>query len=96
MIVFRMSVKIEKRELIALARQHHEGSNDFDEVLRRCNDGFLKKMWNWLLSDLKIKYPERDFTGEKESKTRGNIMQKIKTTLKCKSHYLRKMVKLGV
>ena len=80
-----MSMKIEKSELIALARSHYEESKDFDEVLRRCHDGFLKKMWNWLLSDLKEKYPDRDFTGEKESKTRGNVMQKMKTILKCKS-----------
>ena len=39
-----MSVNLEKTELVALARDIHEGPSDFDDALRRCNAGFVKKL----------------------------------------------------
>ena len=79
-----MSVNLEKTELVALARDIHEGPSDFDDALRRCNAGFVKKLESKLWNDLKKKYPDRDFTGQKESRTRANITDKLKRMLKCK------------
>ena len=82
--IFRMSMNIGKSVLRSIARELHEGPTDFDEAVRRCHDGFAKKIADRLLKDLKEEYPDRDFTGGKISKARGNIAGKIKTALKCK------------
>ena len=87
MIMFRMSVQFSRNELIALARENHEGSKDFDEALRRCHDGFLNKLFNVIWNDLAEKYPHRDFTRGDESKTRGNLIKRIRTALKRKLTY---------
>ena len=83
-MIFRMSMQIGKAELVALAREHHEGPQEFDEVLRRCNKEFVTEVRDLLWNDLEEKYPERDFNGSKRSLTRANLAQRIKATLKCK------------
>ena len=80
-----MSVKIGKRELVALARDFYEEESSLDKALERCNDGFITKLEKSLWDDIREKYPDRDFTKGKESKTRANIKRRLKTVLKCKS-----------
>ena len=79
-----MSMNIGRTEIVALARDVYEG-NDFEGAIARSKKSFVKKLENKLWDDLKEKYPERDFTGGKESRTRANIMQKLERLLKCKS-----------
>ena len=82
--LFRMSMNIGKNELVALARDCIEEPSELENALRRCNDGFVKKLEKRLWDDLREKYPERDFTGGKETKTRCNLKRKLKTSMKCK------------
>lgn len=79
-----MSMQICKEELVALAREHHEGPQEFEKVLLRCHDEFVTQVRDLLWNDLEEKYPERDFNGGKRSLTRANLARRIKTTLKCK------------
>ena len=79
-----MSMNFERTEIVALARDVYEG-NDFEGALARSKKSFVKKLENKLWDDLKEKYPERDFTGGKESRTRANIVKKLERLLKCKS-----------
>ena len=82
--LFRMSLFIERNELVALATDMFEGPSELESALRRCNDGFVKKLENKLWNDLKERYPERDFTGEREVVTRKNLTKRLKTSLKSK------------
>ena len=82
--LFRMSMLIGKNELVALARDMFEGPTELENALRRCNEGFLKKLEKKLWDDLVERFPERDFTGKKESVTRKNLTARLKTSLKCK------------
>ena len=77
-----MSMQIEKRELVTLAREIHEDPIDFEKALSRCNDGFMKKIENRLWDDLVQRYPERDFAGQRESVTRRDLRRRLKTVLK--------------
>ena len=79
-----MSMNIGKNELVALARDFFEDPSELENALRRCNEGFVKKLEKRLWDDLREKFPERDFTGGKETKTRVNLKQKLKTSMKCK------------
>ena len=79
-----MSMQIGKRELVALAREIHEGPGDFEEALRRCNDCFVKKLENRLWGDLVEKYPDRDFAGPRESVARKGLFGRLKTLMNCK------------
>ena len=79
-------MKIGKEELVALARELFEGPSELENALRRCNEGFVKKLENRLWNNLRERYPERDFTGGKETKARSNLKQKLKTSMKCKFH----------
>ena len=81
--MFRMSMKIGRNELVDLARDIYEGNN-FEGTLARSNKSFVKKLENKLWTDLKEKYPERDYTGGDESRTRSNIVKKMERILKCK------------
>ena len=81
---FRMSMQIGKTELVALAREIHEGS-DFNGSLSRCKESFRKKLETALWAQLKEKYPDRDFTcGKPEPLTHANIVTNLKPVLKCK------------
>ena len=77
-------MKIERTELVALARDIYEG-NDFKGTLARSKKPFVKKLEKKLWEDLKKRYPERDFAGEDESLTRANIVKKLERIMKCKS-----------
>ena len=79
-----MSMQIGKRELVALAREIHEGPSDFEEALRRCNDCFVKKLENRLWDDLVERYPDRDFAGQRETVVRKNLLRRLKTLMNCK------------
>ena len=82
--LFRMSIFIQRNELVALARDMFEGPTELENALRRCNEGFIKKLEKKLWDDLVERFPERDFTGKKESVTRKNLAARLKTSLKCK------------
>ena len=42
--LFRMSLFIQRNELVALARDMFEGPTELENALRRCNEGFIKKL----------------------------------------------------
>ena len=75
-------MKFGKAGLVALAREIYEGNN-FEEDLRKLKNPFLKKLETKLWNDAQREFPERDFTLGKETRTRANNMQKLKTVLKC-------------
>ena len=79
-----MSMNIGKNELVALARDFFEDPSELENALRRCNEGFVKKLEKRLWDDLRERYPERDFSGKKEVTTRWNLKRKLKTSMKCK------------
>ena len=79
-----MSMKLRRTDLVALAREIYEG-NDFEGTLARSKRSFIKKLETKLWDDLKEKYPERDYAGTMESRTRANIVKKLERILKCKS-----------
>ena len=79
--LFRMSLKIGRNELVDLAREI-EGQGDLEKTVRRCNEGFLKKLEKKFWENLVEKYPGRDFSGTHEGRTRINLRRKLKTLLK--------------
>ena len=79
--MFRMSLKIGRSELVDLAREI-EGQGDLEKTVRRCNEGFLKKLEKKFWENLVEKYPGRDFSGTHEGRTRINLRRKLKTLLK--------------
>lgn len=84
-----MSVTIERKQLVEIARSMYSGSLEIETHLKKIIKkkpiaGFFNKMEEKLWRMVKEEHPWKDFTGEQESKTRGNILQKICTVLKSK------------
>ena len=84
-----MSVKIERSELVAIAQSVYNGNDEIETFLKkRLKEGsktaVFKKMEEKLWERMVEQHPLKDFTGERESKTRGNIVKRIRTVLKSK------------
>ena len=84
-----MSVSIERCQLVAIASTVHVGSLEIEAHLRTSLKkkpiiGFFNKIEEKLWKKIAQEHPCKDFTGEKESKTRANILKRICTVLKSK------------
>ena len=84
-----MSVKIERNELVDIARSVNSGSLDIEAYLKknlkkRPIAGIFHKIEEKLWRMIVEKHPSRDFTGEKESLTRSNILKRVCTVIKSK------------
>lgn len=84
-----MSVKIERNELVDIARSVNSGSLDIETYLKknlkkRPIAGIFHKIEEKLWRMIVEKHPSRDFTGEKESLTRSNILKRVCTVIKSK------------
>ena len=83
-----MSVNVERKELVDIARSLYNGKLDIEEKLKLAltqkNQPFLKKMEKKLWDTIVRDHPWKDFTGSEESKTRSNIVKRIRTVIKGK------------
>ena len=84
-----MSVTIERTQLVDIARSVYEGSLEIEAHLekslgKKSIAGFFRKVEEKLWEMINRENPWKNFSGEKESKTRANILQKICTVLKSK------------
>ena len=84
-----MSVIIERRQLVDIARDLYDGSLEIESHLRKqlikkpITGFFIKieeKLWKKIVHD----HPGKDFSGKQESQTRSNILKKICRVLKSK------------
>ena len=84
-----MSVTISRDQLIKIARSIYCGSLEIETHLTKMLQkkpiaGFFKKIEEKLWRKIVEEHPFKDFTGERESLTRANILRKICTVLKSK------------
>ena len=84
-----MSVKIERNELLDIARSVYSGGADIEAYLKknlkqRPIAGIFHKIEEKLWRMIVEEHPLRDYSGEKESLTRTNILKRICTVIKSK------------
>ena len=85
----KMSIKIERSELVTIARSVYNGNEEIEKYLqKRLKEGpktaVFKKMEEKLWVMMVEQHPLKDFTGDQESKIRCNIVQRIRTVIKSK------------
>ena len=84
-----MSVTIERKQLVDIARSVYGGSLEIETHLmtilkKKPIAGLLKKIEDKLWRTIVEEHPWKDFRGDLEAKTRGNILRRICTVLKSK------------
>ena len=84
-----MSLSIERTQLVDIARSVYEGSLEIEAFLEKSLvkkpiAGFFRKVEDKLWEMIVRENPWKNFSGEKESKTRANILKKICRVLKSK------------
>jgi len=84
-----MSVTIERSQLVDIARGLYDGNLEIESHLSRQLKkkpitGFFNKIEDKLWRMVVQEHPWKDFTGDLEAKTRGNILRRICTVLKSK------------
>lgn len=83
-----MSVKVERKELVAIAQRIYDGKLDIEKKLKLAlnekKNYFLTKLENELWRTIVRDHPWKDFTGKRESLTRANILQLMRTVIKSK------------
>ena len=77
-----MSVTVERKQLVEIARSMYSGNSEIETHLSKIIKkkpiaGFFIKMEEKLWRMVKEEHPWKDFTGEQESRTRGNILKKF-------------------
>ena len=82
-------MKIERNELVTLAQSVYNGNEEIEKFLKkRLKEGpkaaVFKKMEEKLWEMMVQQHPLKNFAGEKESQTRGNILKRICTVIKSK------------
>ena len=89
MSVSTLNVSIERSQLVDIARSVYVGSLEIEAHLKKSLKkkplpGFFSKIEEKLWRIITKEHPFKDFTGEKESKTRANILQRVCTVLTSK------------
>jgi len=84
-----MSVKIERNELVEIARSVYTGNLEIEahlrtQLLKKPITGLFKKIEDKLWRTIGEEHPCKNFSGDLELKTRGNILRRICTVLKSK------------
>ena len=96
-----MSVKIERSQLVDIARSVYTGRLEIENHLKfslkkKPIAGIFNKIEEKLWTKINQEHPLKDFTGEKESMTRCNILKRICTVIKSKFHVILCVTDLAV
>ena len=88
-----MSVKIERNELLDIARSVYSGGADIEAFLKKnlkkkpiagIFHKIEEKLWRMIVEE----HPLKNFTGERESMTRPGILKRICTVIKSKFFHI--------
>ena len=86
-------MKIERSELVDLARSVYNGNVEIEKFLKkRLKEGtkaaLFKRIEEKLWERIVQQHPLKNFAGERESRTRANILKRICTVIKSKFFHI--------